>query len=94
MEAGFSVNATDDKGHPLLFVAIVGVGGFFSSDIEASEKIVQILVDAGADVNARAADGKTLLHWAVTWAGSAFYSNNREAFNRVAEILLVAGAQE
>ena len=52
VEAGFPVNAKDDKGNPVLFIAIVGVGAFFSSNIEASERIVQILVNAGADVKA------------------------------------------
>ena len=94
MEAGFSVNGKDDEGNPFLYVAIDGVGAFFSSDVEASERIVKILVDAGADVNARTADGETLLQWVVTRAGRSFYSANREAFNRVAQILLVAGAKE
>ena len=91
VEAGFSVNAKDDEGKPLLYIAIIGVGAFFSSDVEASERIVQILVDTGADVNARV-EGKTLLYWTVEWAGSAFYTDNMEAFNRVAQILLDAGA--
>ena len=92
MGAGFSVNAKDENGNPLLFVAMQGVGSLFSSDAMASERIVQILIDAGADVNARSADGDTLIYSAVRWAGGTVFSRVAEAYNRVVKILLDAGA--
>ena len=83
MEAGFSVNAKDENGNPFLFVAIAGwVGAFFSSDMAASKKIVQILVDAGADVNAKDAEFDNPLLFA------AFFGDSAE----LVQILIDAGA--
>ena len=52
---GADVNARDDRGHPMVYWAI----------IRDNPEIVQILVDAGADVNARDERGRPMLYWAI-----------------------------
>ena len=69
MAAGFAVNAKDDDGNLFLYVAIKkGKDAFFSSDIRASKKIVKILVDNGADVDAKDANGDPVLYTSFGWS--------------------------
>ena len=55
---------------------------------------MQILVDAGADVNARIASGETLLYEAVRLVGEAFFSSDIARSTRIVKILLDAGADD
>ncbi len=57
VEAGADVNAKDDRGHPMLFWAII-------EDDNAVE-LVKLLVEAGADVNAKDDHGNSMLDWAI-----------------------------
>ena len=91
VEADFAVNVEDEDGNPFLYIAIKK-DAFFSSEIQASKKIVQILVDAGADVNARTAGGDTLLYEAIRLGGDAFFSDDIARYKKFVQILVDAGA--
>ena len=82
MEAGFAVNVSDDDSNPFLYIAILsGRRAFFSSSREKSKRIVQILVDAGADVNVRNATyGNPVLYSSFSWSSD------------IVQILVDAGA--
>ena len=54
-ELGADVNATDDRGNPMLFWAI----------LEESPEIVRLLVEDGADANATDDRGNPMLFWAI-----------------------------
>ena len=55
---------------------------------------MQILVNAGADVNATTADDTTLLYEAVTLASDAFLSSDEARYDKIVEILIDAGARQ
>ena len=80
MDADVPVNVQDEDGDPFLAVAIYKARGFFSGANEDSKDIVQILVDAGADVSARNARGDPVLYQ------SFFLSSD------IVQILVDAGA--
>ena len=82
VDAGADARARNADGNPVLYSAFG-----WSSDV------VQVLVDAGADVNATIAGGKTLLYEAIRLSGVAFFSSDRERYNRIVQILVDAGAE-
>ena len=83
VDAGADVNARDSEGNPVLYKAF-----FWDADV------VRSLVDAGADVNTTIADGNTLLSEAVRLASSAFFSSDKERYERIVTILVDAGARQ
>ena len=82
LAAGFPVDVSDEDGNPFLYIAIVrGRNAFFRSDKADSQRIVQILVDAGTDVNVRNATyGNPVLYSSFSWSSD------------VVQILVDAGA--
>ena len=84
ISAGADVDVRDaTNGNPVLYSAFT-----WRSDI------VQILVDEGADVNARIATGETLLQEAVRLAGNAFFTSDKQRYQRIVKILVDAGATQ
>ena len=79
------MNVVDDNGDTLLHAAAHG----------EDPAVVELLLAAGADVNARAVDGETPLHEAAKWSGWAENELRGPPSLRstaVVEALLVAGA--
>jgi ankyrin repeat protein len=89
VEAGTSIELTDDEGDTPLIAALIALGG---AERTSSALAIATLIGRGANVNAARTDGQTALMIAATADGAGAKAGLRGQFEDVVRHLLAAGA--